>query len=83
MQERHQFRVVASAVMGHQGVGMEHRLKAGARGSVLVAQLSEMFQAAGDVTLVPTGKDCSDVREIFVERGAPDSGPLGDLRHRD
>jgi len=36
-----------------------------------------------NLTLMPGGENCFDVGEVFVERGAADTGPLGYLRHGD
>ncbi len=82
MQECREFGAVVLAVVGDERVGLEHRFEPLASVAGKVAEFGEMFEVAGDVTLVPGEQDRFDVWEVLIQRRTSDAGPLGDLRHR-
>jgi hypothetical protein len=46
-----------------------------------VADLSQLDDVSADLPLVPGHEDCVDVSEVLVQRGSPDAGLLGNVRH--
>ena len=61
MQERRGFGAVVLAVVGDEGIGLQHSFEPLASVASLVSDLGEMFEVTGDVTLVPGEQDRFDV----------------------
>jgi hypothetical protein len=47
------------------------------------AELDQLMNVVGDLTLVPGMQDRLDAREVLVQRRPPDADRLRNLRHRD
>ncbi len=75
--------VVPAGLVDDERVGFEHGGEPLAGSADPVADAGEVLQVGVDLALVPGDQDRLDVREVLVQRGAPDAGCLGDLRHRD
>ncbi len=82
MQECRQFGAVVLAAVCDERVGLEHRFEPRACVPGSVPECGEMLEVGGDVALVPGDQDRFHVREVLVQRRAPDAGLLGDPRHR-
>jgi hypothetical protein len=61
MQERREFGAVVLAVVGDEGVGLQHSFEPLASVAGLVPDFGEMFEVASDVTLVPGEQDRFDI----------------------
>ena len=74
--------MVIGALAEVGGEGMKDVFKCNTWVVGFVAQLSQMGEAPGGVSLVAGNEDGLNVGEVLVKRGAADPGLLGDLRHR-
>jgi hypothetical protein len=77
-----QIRVIVSArTVGEERERLEHGFEPVA-GLRPLANLGELCEVAGDLTLVPREQHGLDVGKVPVKGGSADPRPLGDLRHR-
>ena len=74
MQECRELGAVVPAVVGDERIGLEHCFEPLAGVAGLVPELAEMFEVAGDATLVPGEQDRFDVWEVLVQRRTVDAG---------
>jgi hypothetical protein len=82
MDERCEFAVVRM-LLPDERVGLEHGYEASPRAAArLAGEPAEVSEVHRDVAFVPGQQDRFHVREVLVQRGSPDTGLLGDLRHR-
>jgi hypothetical protein len=70
--------LAAVVLVGNQRVGVEHGFEALAGAARAVPDFDELFEVAGDLTLVPGDYDRFDVWEVLVQRRSPDAGRLRD-----
>ena len=74
MQECREFGAVVLAVVGDEGVGLQHSFEPLGSTASLVPEYGEMFEVAGDMTFVPSEQDRLDVWEVLVQRRTADAG---------
>ena len=74
MQECREFGAVVLAVVGDEGVGLQHSFEPLGSTASLVPEYGEMFEVAGDMTFVPSKQDRFDVWEVLVQRRTADAG---------
>jgi hypothetical protein len=79
MHHRVDVAAVPTAVVADARVRLQHRVQPRAGVTGLVPQPGQTVEVGGDVAVVPGHQNGLDVREVLVERGPPDAGPLGDL----
>lgn len=83
MENAREVAAVAHVFVRNLRVGSEHRFQTLKRIARTVSNLGELLEVRGDLFLMPSHQDRIDIRKVFVQRGAPDPGHLGYLRHRD
>src|SRR5690606_19269890 len=74
--------VMTSGVVRGEGEGPQYRLELFTGVRALIADLDQVLEVVADLALVPGEQDRLDIGKVLVQRGAPDPGVLGDLRHR-
>ncbi len=66
MQERREFGAIVLAVVGDEGIGLQHSFEPLGSAARLVSEFGEIFEVAGDVTFVPGEQDLFDVWEVLI-----------------